>query len=140
MTWEAPANTGRPAITHYALQYRLETAGTWTDAPAARPGPAARLEGLLPGRVYDVRVRAENADGAGAWSEPGRGHTVQDALAVRAWLARFGRTVTTHVTDTVGERLRAAPGQDSYLTVGGYRLPLGQRASGRAPSRPTRTR
>ena len=57
---------------------------------------------------------------------------MQDTRAVRAWLARFGRTVTTHVTDTVGERLRAVPGQDSYLTVGGYRLPLGPRASGGA--------
>ena len=44
----------------------------------------------------------------------------------RAWLARFGRTVATHVTDAVGDRLRGTPGQDSHLTVGGYRLPLGQ--------------
>ena len=131
VTWAAPANTGRPAIAHYALQYRLETASTWTDAPPPT-GPAARLEGLLPDRVYEVRVRAVNADGDGLWSELGRGRTVKDARAVRAWLARFGRTVTTHVTDTVGERLRAAPGQESYLTVGGYRLPLGPRASGGA--------
>ena len=46
-----------------------------------------------------------------------------------AWLARFGRTVATHVTDAVGERLRGSSGQDSHLTVGGYRLPLGQRAA-----------
>ena len=42
----------------------------------------------------------------------------------RAWLSRFGRTVGTHVTDAVGERLRAPPGLDSYVMVGGYRLPL----------------
>ena len=46
-----------------------------------------------------------------------------------AWLVRFGRTVATHVTDAVGERLRGSSGQDSHLTVGGYRLPLGQRAA-----------
>ena len=45
----------------------------------------------------------------------------------RAWLARFGRTVATHVTDAVGDRLRGTPGQGSHLTVGGYRLPVGQR-------------
>ena len=47
----------------------------------------------------------------------------------RAWLARFGRTVATHVTDAVGDRLRGTPGQESHLTVGGSRLPLGQRGA-----------
>ncbi len=47
----------------------------------------------------------------------------------RAWLARFGRTVGTHVTDAVGERLRGTPGQDSYLTIGGYRVPLGRQGA-----------
>ena len=51
-----------------------------------------------------------------------------------AWLARFGRTVGTHVTDAVGERLRAAPGQSSHVTVGGYRLPLGKSKPGAAES------
>ena len=49
---------------------------------------------------------------------------------LQAWTSRFGRTVATHVTDAVGERLRASPGQDSHVTVGGYRLPLGQHAAG----------
>ena len=47
----------------------------------------------------------------------------------QAWLARFGRTVATHVTDAVGARLRGTPGQGSHLTVGGYRLPLGKPAT-----------
>ena len=46
----------------------------------------------------------------------------------RAWLARFGRTAATHVTDAVGERLRDGSGA-SHVTVGGYRLPLGQRGA-----------
>ena len=68
--------------------------------------------------------------------------TVSDAFALRvlvvasstlrAWTSRFGRTVATHVTDAVGARLRTAPGQDSHVTVGGYRLPLGRQAAGRA--------
>ncbi len=49
----------------------------------------------------------------------------------RAWLARFGRTAATHVTDAVGERLRAGLGA-SHVTVGGYRLPLEKRATGTA--------
>ena len=51
----------------------------------------------------------------------------------RAWLARFGRTAATHVTDAVGDRLRGTPGQDSHLTVGGYRLPVGQRGAAGKP-------
>ncbi|MDE2825343.1 MAG: BspA family leucine-rich repeat surface protein [Gemmatimonadota bacterium] len=50
----------------------------------------------------------------------------------RAWLSRFGRTVGTHVTDAVGERLRSAPGQGSHLTIGGYQLPLGRQTAGAA--------
>ena len=53
---------------------------------------------------------------------------------LQAWTSRFGRTVATHVTDAVGERLRASPEQeDSHVTVGGYRLPLGRQAAGRDP-------
>ena len=51
---------------------------------------------------------------------------------LRAWTSRFGRTVATHVTDAVGERLRPSPEQDSHVTVGGYRLPLGRQAAGGA--------
>ena len=50
-----------------------------------------------------------------------------------AWLARFGRTVATHVTDAVGDRLRGTPGQDSHVTVGGYRLPVGKRGAAGKP-------
>ena len=48
----------------------------------------------------------------------------------RAWLARFGRTVATHVTDAVGGRLRGSSEQDSYVMMGGYRLPVGRYAAG----------
>ncbi len=67
---------------------------------------------------------------------------IQDAVATgtientdplqQAWLARFGRTAATHVTDAVGERLRGASAQGSHVTVGGYRLPLGKTAAGAA--------
>ncbi len=48
----------------------------------------------------------------------------------QAWLARFGRTAATHVTDAVGARLRDAPGEAAHVTIGGYLLPLGQPAAG----------
>ena len=82
-----------------------------------------------------VRVTVTASDGTAA---------VPDEFALRvlmvepstlqAWAGRFGRTVATQVTDAVGERLRASPGQNSHVTVGGYRLPLGQNSTGGAPS------
>ena len=51
----------------------------------------------------------------------------------QAWLARFGRTAATHVTDAVSDRLRGTPGQGSHLTVGGYRLPVGKRGAAGKP-------
>ena len=70
-----------------------------------------------------------NPSGAVIADGTATGTIVNDDPLQRAWLARFGRTVATHVTDAVGERLRGSPGQDSHLTVGGYRLPLGKRAA-----------
>ena len=49
---------------------------------------------------------------------------------LQVWLARFGRTVGTHVVDAVGTRLRGAPGVESHVTVGGYRLPLEKSTAG----------
>ena len=45
----------------------------------------------------------------------------------QAWLARFGRTAATHVTEAVGERLRGDT--ESHVTVSGYRLALGNPAA-----------
>ena len=45
-----------------------------------------------------------------------------DESVLQAWLARFGRTVATHVLEAVGERLTEGPGQNSRATVAGRRL------------------
>ena len=67
-----------------------------------------------------------NASGARIHDAEAEGIIESSDPLQRAWLARFGRTVATHVTDAVGERLRMPPTQGSHLTVGGYRLPVGQ--------------
>ena len=71
---------------------------------------------------------------SGAWIEDGEATgTIRNSDAIpTAWLARFGRTVATHVTDAVTDRLRDRPGQASHLTVGGYRLPVGPHTAGGA--------
>ncbi|MXW69298.1 MAG: hypothetical protein F4Z61_05115, partial [Acidimicrobiia bacterium] len=70
-TWSAPPNAG-PAITGYDLGYRRGSAGGgWTEVSL---GDVRRhvLTGLPAGTLYRVRLRAVSAEGAGAWSEPGR--------------------------------------------------------------------
>ena len=85
-----------------------------------------------------VRVTVTASDGTTPVSDEFalRVHMVAPST-LQAWTSRFGRTVATHVTDAVGERLRPSPEQDSHVTVGGYRLPLGKPATGRAGRKTT---
>ena len=64
--------------------------------------------------------------------------TIENADPLQqAWLARFGRTVGTHVTDAVSARFFGGGAAASHVTVGGYRLPLGRGHAGRSTSIPS---
>ena len=52
-----------------------------------------------------------------------------DASVAQAWLARFARTVATHVVDAIGERVTEGTGQRSQATVAGRRLSPGAGAA-----------
>ena len=75
----------------------------------------SNLRVVATGDVLPARLEDATATGTITNSDP----------IPQAWNGRFGRTVGTHVVDAVGTRLRDAPEQDSHVTVGGYRLPLG---------------
>ena len=45
-----------------------------------------------------------------------------DVLVAQVWLARFGRTVATHVVDAVGERLNESAGRSSEAAIAGHPL------------------
>ena len=128
-------------------------ANAFTDADGDRLTYTAALSdgGMLPSwLVFDPATRTFTGTPASSDSGPvfvtvtasDGTATVSDEFALRvlmvapstlrAWTSRFGRTVATHVTDAVGERLRPSPEQDSQVTVGGYRLPLGRHAAGGA--------
>ena len=79
-----------------------------------------------------MKLKLANASGGRLTDRKAIGTITNSDPLQRAWLSRFGRTVGTHVTDAVGERLRTPSGQASQVTVGGYRLPLGQKAAGTA--------
>ena len=75
VTWTAPANTGRPAITDYDVQYRAAGDADWTDASYDGTTTGTTISSLSPGTTYDVRVQATNAEGTGPWSATGSGAT-----------------------------------------------------------------
>lgn len=88
VSWNAPDNTGRPGITGYVVQYREGTSGSFETTPTLDLADNTAVHtmktsftitggdaGLKPGTSYQVQVRAQNAEGIGAWSVVGTGRT-----------------------------------------------------------------
>ena len=81
VAWAAPPNDGKPPITDYDLRYCAGSPsdctadGDFTDGPEDETGTSAVIAGLDEGTLYQVQVRATNADGDGGWSESGGGST-----------------------------------------------------------------
>ena len=84
VSWNAPANTGRPPIDDYDLRYR-ECPGDqcppqpetgWMDGPEGVDGTSDIIEGLSENRKYQVQVMARNNEGTSDWSPPGSGRTL----------------------------------------------------------------
>ena len=69
--WNAPANTGRPPITDYDLQYRRGMIGDWMNGPQGVVGTTETISGLTENSRYEVRVRATNSEGDSPWSHSG---------------------------------------------------------------------
>ncbi len=61
ISWSAVANA-----TSYAVDYKLNSSGTWTSFSTAQTGTSASLTGLNSGSLYDWRVTATCASGTGA--------------------------------------------------------------------------
>ena len=75
VTWTAPANTGRPAITDYDVQFRASGATGWTGHGFTGAGTSTTIPGLTAGTTYEAQVQATNAEGTSGWSASGRGAT-----------------------------------------------------------------
>ena len=121
VTWHAPANTGRPAITDYDLRYRANGVLSWTDGPQNVPGTSAAITDLETGTACEVQVRATNDEGDGSWSPSGTGTTpdtdpppvvsIQDSLAV-------GEEAGSFTFDVVAETaIDQRPTQDFQVTL-----------------------
>ena len=71
VSWTAPTNTGKPAISDYDVQYKLSGANSWTSHSFSGTGTSTTIGSLTEGKSYEVQVRAVNAEGDGAWSASG---------------------------------------------------------------------
>ena len=70
--WNEPANTGRPVITGYKVQYRQGTSGDWTDVPQGDiSGTSATIAVSDANAQHQARVLVTNSDGDSPWSELG---------------------------------------------------------------------
>ena len=114
VSWTAPANTGRPTITGYDLQYRVDGESSWTDGPQGVSGTSASIAGLAAGTSYEVQVRAVNTDGAGAWSGAGDGNTTPPTPTVR-----FGASAYTAIEGLAGTVVTVLldPAASSAVTI-----------------------
>ena len=80
--WTAPSHTA--TITGYDLQYRTVDETEWSDGPQDVNSTKADITGLTKDVNYQVRVRAQDADSAGPWSDYGTGTTALFETAVTA--------------------------------------------------------
>ncbi len=99
--WNAPSNSGRPAIASYHLQYRKSSGSSWMSGPQNVTATNTSIMGLEENAEYQVQVRASNPDGDGPWSETGTGRS----LAPRNAPPEFteGMDATRSFTETVGD-------------------------------------
>ncbi len=65
LSWTAPVGT----VTGYEVQHKLSSAMDWPSDDTDVTGTTHELTNLMGGSGYDVRVRAVNSFGAGAWSD-----------------------------------------------------------------------
>ena len=108
VSWDAPANAGKPAIVSYDVQYRVGSSGAWTDGPQDVTGTTTTITGLVADTLYEARVRATNAEGDSGWSDPpvsGRTNAPTNTAAAGApaitGTAQVGRTLTATTTGIV---------------------------------------
>ena len=122
VSWIQPANTGRPSIDSYDLQYRPGTSGIWLDGTQNVNGTSSTIASLEPDSLYQVTVRATNAEGDSPYSSPGSGRTnsnsppeFADASATRSLDENIG-SATTSSAENLGTAFLADDDDNDPVT------------------------
>jgi alpha-tubulin suppressor-like RCC1 family protein len=69
VSWTAPVSDGGASISDYTVQYRSQSANSWsTFSHDASTATSIRVTGLSSGSIYMFRVAAVNSVGTGLWS------------------------------------------------------------------------
>ena len=135
VSWTAPANAGKPPITGYDLQYRQGTTGSFQAGPQNVAGASATISRLQMNALYEVQVRATNAEGDGPYSSSGSGRT--NALPT----VTIARHSSTAATVTEGQLVRfiltASIAPAAALTVNVSVTDTGSFLTGTVPSQVT---
>ena len=116
VSWTAPTNTGKPAITSYDVQYRQGTTGAFTNGPQDATGTSETITGLMASTLYQVQVRATNAEGDSAWSGSGSGTTGTTATAPVAPAAPTVAAVTGSTRSLAASWIAPADGGSAITT------------------------
>ena len=72
VSWSAPDNVGKPAITGYDVRYADDGDTNWTTVRQDAPSTSVIITGLRSNTYYGVQVRALNT-GSGPWSSTAEG-------------------------------------------------------------------
>ena len=120
VSWNAPANAGRPAISGYDVQYREGTGGNWMNGPQNVATTSATITSLAEDTAYQVQVRATNDEGTSGWSDPpGSGRTnIRDNSAPVFTVANAVRRVAenTAANRNVGSPVSATDNESDTIT------------------------
>ena len=100
VTWTAPTNTGRPAITSYDIQYKKMSDTSWINGPQDVTGTSTSIGSLTHSTEYQVQVRATNAEGDSPWSPTGAGSTNEPANNAPVFT---NDSATLSITETIDD-------------------------------------
>ena len=118
VSWTAPANTGKPEITSYDLQYRVVGDAGWTAGPQDEPGTSATIdEGLTAHTGYQVQVHATNEEGDSDWSAAGEGTTGNTTPIFDVETATRSVAENTPADTGIGAALPAATDADGDALI-----------------------
>lgn len=129
LSWTAPTDDGGASISSYTVEYATDAAFTAGLGSQSFASTSGTVTGLAPGQTYHFRVRAVNAQGAGAWSSSTSAAVLLPAPTFTSWVQNSAGelvgswTPPTPATGLIGYRLQLA--RDAGFTTGVQNIDLG---------------